>query len=102
MGELISMADSDEIYEGNLRCFITGWGRYDRTKFLTSDVLMEANLPVLTNSDCRRRFYNGIWETGAPLLDVHICAGDPEQHDVSACHGDSGGPLVCERFGAWK
>ena len=54
---------------------------------MTPDHLLETNVTILTDNDCKDRF--------APrkvILPGMFCAGGG---DTDACQGDSGGPLVC-------
>lgn len=64
---------------------VTGWGRTTETG-TTSNVLMKATLPLVTNEVCNK--------TGSQTGKIHdgmLCAG---KTGVDACQGDSGGPLV--------
>ncbi|XP_066304145.1 trypsin-like isoform X2 [Branchiostoma lanceolatum] len=83
-------------------CVVTGWGdteepetQYDVYQ-LMSDVLLEAEVPIVSYWSCRHRL---------PGYDVdrtsQVCAGYTEG-GVDTCQGDSGGPLMCEsRDGHW-
>ena len=56
----------------------------------TSRALREAELDVLSDDVCERRYA----EDGDPVFgDSQVCAGVDRGH-VDACYGDSGGPLV--------
>lgn len=69
--------------------FVAGWGAIS-TKGPSSEKLLEAQLPVVSNEDCQRaysRFRNAI------IDDRVLCAGYP-QGGKDACQGDSGGPLM--------
>jgi len=89
-------------YAGNPDCWISGWGRDDRSTNLPSDLLKEANVPVLTTAVCKKKY--GWFDRLHPISKVHVCMGDPAQEktDIHACHGDSGGPLVCKRDGVYE
>ncbi|XP_030371238.1 venom protease [Scaptodrosophila lebanonensis] len=66
---------------------VTGWG----TKTFGgphSNVLMEVNLPVWKQMDCKNAMVERI-------PDTVICAGQPEGGQDS-CQGDSGGPLLVQ------
>ena len=54
--------------------------------------LMEAEVPIPTNAECNRQFYQG------QVKAHHICAGNG---NPNACSGDSGGPMSCEYNGVW-
>ncbi|VVC88504.1 unnamed protein product [Leptidea sinapis] len=56
-----------------------------------SCTLLEAQLPVLSNDECKDTKYNR-----TKIKDVMMCAGFPETAHKDACTGDSGGPLVVE------
>merc|ERR1719259_121285 len=78
---------TSDMYTGDLAT-VTGWGR---TAFggQNSDVLMEVEVTVLSNSECSNSYST---LNGAPeITSEMICTADPGK---SACHGDSGGPMV--------
>ncbi|XP_068973413.1 venom protease-like [Bombus flavifrons] len=64
--------------------FVAGWGRlsFDGPY---SDVLMEVQVPVVSNAECKKAYGN--------IPDTEICAGYAEG-GKDACTGDSGGPLM--------
>jgi Trypsin/PASTA domain/PKD domain len=64
---------------------IIGWGTTSENGKATSAVLLEANVPIVTDAECARAY--------ASDFDVAtmVCAADGE-HDT--CQGDSGGPLM--------
>ena len=66
---------------------IIGWGTTCSLVCNSSDTLLEANVPIVTDDECDLA-YGGIDAT------VDVCAGDhsPPYHDT--CQGDSGGPLL--------
>ncbi|KAL7481538.1 hypothetical protein ACHAW6_007218 [Cyclotella cf. meneghiniana] len=63
---------------------VMGWGTTTEGGSL-SDILLEVDLPVISNEDCDQCYY---FEEIGPSM---ICAFDPG-HD--SCQGDSGGPLI--------
>uniref|UniRef100_A0A8C1L8C8 Peptidase S1 domain-containing protein n=1 Tax=Cyprinus carpio TaxID=7962 RepID=A0A8C1L8C8_CYPCA len=65
-------------------CSVAGWGSL-WTNGTMSDRLMEANMNILNQEECQRKWGN------IYLASQMICA---HGHGGS-CHGDSGGPLVC-------
>ncbi|CAK1578964.1 unnamed protein product [Parnassius mnemosyne] len=69
-------------------CYATGWGR-EHTNGTLTDVLLEAEVPILPLSICRDRY-----SLSLPLNEGHLCAGSTDG-STGACVGDSGGPLQC-------
>jgi secreted trypsin-like serine protease len=66
---------------------VSGWGAL-YVGGPMSDILMEAELPVISNADClKSTFYKNL------IKDSMLCAGYREG-GLDACQGDSGGPLV--------
>ncbi|XP_043909731.1 mast cell protease 1A-like [Protopterus annectens] len=65
-------------------CNVAGWGLVNSSS--VSNVLMEVNVPVISNDECRKEIH--------VLTDNMMCAGEPGTNKDSA-QGDSGGPLVC-------
>ncbi|XP_056012616.1 fibrinolytic enzyme, isozyme C-like [Ostrea edulis] len=86
--------DSNEYFTNINDCYITGWGRTSGGG-LTSDVLMEAKMTNIANTECQN-----LWTSvnGAAIYDTHIC---PYEEFKSACNGDSGGPYVCLKNGGY-
>ncbi|XP_035441266.2 transmembrane protease serine 12 [Spodoptera frugiperda] len=76
-------------------CYTTGWGR-EQTNGTLTDVLLEAEVPVLPLNVCRERYALTL-----PLNDGHLCAGSTDG-STGACVGDSGGPLQCRSGGRWE
>eukprot|EP00795_Rhopilema_esculentum_P012491 gene12491-3174_t len=77
------------------KCYITGWGR---TKYTgsSSNVLMEAEMPVVTNEVCKaQNSHRG----GLNITSKMLCAGNKPGTPQSGCYGDSGGPYVCTEDG---
>ncbi|XP_037867750.1 plasma kallikrein [Bombyx mori] len=74
-------------------CYTTGWGR-EQTNGSLTDVLLEAEVPILPLRVCRDRYALTL-----PLNDGHLCAGSTDG-STGACVGDSGGPLQCRSGGA--
>ena len=72
------------------------WGdvAQDDQKTETSDVLMEVDVPVISNEECRAAegkdgSYSDSYQNY--IFDSMICTFEPGQ---DACQGDSGGPLI--------
>ncbi|XP_063827718.1 uncharacterized protein LOC135077051 [Ostrinia nubilalis] len=76
-------------------CYATGWGR-EQTNGTLTDVLLEAEVPVLPLRICRDRY-----SLTLPLNEGHLCAGSTDG-STGACVGDSGGPLQCRSRGRWE
>ncbi|XP_049870593.1 transmembrane protease serine 12 [Pectinophora gossypiella] len=75
-------------------CYATGWGR-EQTNGTLTDVLLEAEVPILPLQICRDRY-----SLTLPLNEGHLCAGSTDG-STGACVGDSGGPLQCRSGGRW-
>jgi len=65
---------------------IMGWGRVGEY-LSTSDVLLQATIPIVTNETCVSVFGDDL------ITDNMICAGDV-YGEKDSCYGDSGGPLM--------
>jgi secreted trypsin-like serine protease len=77
---------------------ILGWG-------LTSDggdgsdVLKEAQVPIVADDDCGRAYADPSWSFNPAIM---VCAGYPEG-GTDTCQGDSGGPMVVRApDGTWR
>jgi len=64
---------------------VTGWGV---TESGLHQHLLQANLPLVTNTQCKEIFRN---RTGKQIWYKQVCAGG--ERNVDPCAGDSGGPL---------
>ena len=71
-------------------CWITGFGRLS-SGGSSPRVLMQASVPVVEQSSCRKAY-------GSSIHESMICAG-LENGGIDSCQGDSGGPMVCEYKG---
>ncbi|GBP15045.1 Trypsin-7 [Eumeta japonica] len=69
---------------------VAGWGATAETGNW-SCTLLQAEMPVLEQSDCRRTSYNA-----NKIADDMLCAGYPTTAEKDACTGDSGGPLIAD------
>ena len=77
---------------------ILGWGATSEGGS-GSDVLKEAQVPIVGDADCGRAYDDPSWGWNA---DIMVCAGYP-QGGTDTCQGDSGGPLVVPApDGAWR
>ena len=71
-----------------------GWGKTAHPG-PTSEVLMEAKMPIVSNTECKSL-------NGQLITDKMFCAGNKKGTIQSGCHGDSGGPFVCSQdYESW-
>lgn len=75
------------------QCSIAGFGRERFTAWYYSQYLKEAEVNLLSQTDCKSKTYYG-----DQITKNMFCAGSPDW-STDACKGDSGGPLVCEASG---
>ncbi|XP_059053492.1 trypsin-1-like [Achroia grisella] len=73
------------------KAFALGWGTVSEKKNHSCD-LLEVELPVLSNNDCKKTKYEA-----SMIADSMMCAGYPDKGGKDTCQGDSGGPLCVER-----
>jgi secreted trypsin-like serine protease len=74
---------------------VIGWGQTDaEIKSSYSDVLRQAELPIVSNEVCNQSYDDDVTET-------MLCAGY-QDGGIDACVGDSGGPLVVETDTGWQ
>ncbi|XP_037952666.1 trypsin-1 [Teleopsis dalmanni] len=66
---------------------VAGWG-LTKEGGLTSSVLREVKVPIITNAQCRATSYKSM------IVDTMLCAGLVKDGGKDACQGDSGGPLI--------
>ncbi|XP_063613018.1 trypsin-3-like [Penaeus indicus] len=76
------------------KCTIIGWGKERNTHFFGTDVLHEAEVPIIASKACET-VYEDYYITSNMF-----CAGYLKGR-VDSCAGDSGGPLLCQRHGRW-
>ena len=79
-------------YSHSQPAVIIGWGSSVEGGEL-SDLLQEAEVTTITDTDCRNTNYNPDF-----IYDSHLCAGAP---GVDGCVGDAGGPLMVSDGGRW-
>lgn len=75
-------------------CTIIGWGKERNTHIFGTDILHEAEVPIIASSVCEA-VYEDYYITSNMF-----CAGY-RRGRVDSCAGDSGGPLLCHRQGRW-
>lgn len=66
---------------------VTGWGNTDANTFSLSNVLLETEIDIVSNEECRDSYES----SGSVITDDMICAS---REGKDACQGDSGGPLI--------
>jgi len=77
------------------KCWVTGFGNL-KAGGQSPEVLQEAEVTTMSNSDCKKTGNSGIDDT-------MLCAGgrNSQGQITDSCQGDSGGPLVCQTGGSW-
>ncbi|CAG4945651.1 unnamed protein product [Colias eurytheme] len=83
------MESKSNTYTG-VQATVAGWGAMGETGNWSCS-LLEAQLPILSNEECKSTNYNK-----TKIKDVMMCAGFPATAHKDACTGDSGGPLIAE------
>ncbi|XP_039300144.1 trypsin-like [Nilaparvata lugens] len=69
-------------------CTIIGWGKRKDTDHYGTDILHEAQVPIVSTDECRE-----VYEEYR-ITDNMFCAGYRGGR-MDSCSGDSGGPLLC-------
>ncbi|XP_028170665.1 transmembrane protease serine 9-like [Ostrinia furnacalis] len=82
--------DDGQTYAG-VKAIATGWGSLTEEKN-HSCKLMEVEVPVLSNDECKKVKY-----MPNMIADTMLCAGYLKEGGKDTCQGDSGGPLCAER-----
>jgi len=95
--DLVKINNDPSVPEVGDRVTVMGWGDTDRRDHVstTSDVLMEVNVRVVSNSVCEKSSDGYDTYRGA-ITNNMLCANADLQ---DSCQGDSGGPLVNTRGG---
>ncbi|XP_037803284.1 venom serine protease 34-like [Penaeus monodon] len=83
----VCLPEPSSSYGGRLAT-VTGWGALS-SGGVTSNVLMEVQVPTLTERECKESYNSYVTQN-------MFCAGLPEGGKDS-CQGDSGGPMVTPR-----
>ncbi|XP_015923310.1 vitamin K-dependent protein C isoform X1 [Parasteatoda tepidariorum] len=77
------------------RLTILGWGKRRNYSNYGTDILHEANVPIVNFRECQKSYHDQY------ISDNMLCAGF-EAGLVDSCKGDSGGPLMYQRKdGTW-
>ncbi|XP_045535438.1 polyserase-2 [Papilio machaon] len=87
----VCLPHNDENTYVGVKAIAVGWGSIGEQKN-HSCYLLDVELPVLSNEECRNTKY----ETSM-IADSMLCAGFPDKGQKDTCQGDSGGPLSAER-----
>ncbi|CAL4228541.1 unnamed protein product, partial [Meganyctiphanes norvegica] len=74
-------------YYDQVEATVVGWGITSWFSYLPSHVLMEVDIPTITNEKCDKIY------SGFKIKDNMICAGYDDR-GTGGCLGDSGGPLL--------
>ncbi|CAK1543946.1 unnamed protein product [Leptosia nina] len=82
--------NDDNEYIG-IKAIAAGWGSIGEQKNHSCN-LLEVELPVISNQDCKNTKYDS-----AMIAESMLCAGYPSEGNRDTCQGDSGGPLSAER-----
>ncbi|NXG48454.1 PRS56 protease, partial [Psilopogon haemacephalus] len=70
-------------------CYIAGWGSLYEAEGPAANVVMEAQVPLLSQETCRGALGRDL------LTSTMFCAGYLSG-GIDSCQGDSGGPLACQ------
>ncbi|XP_048066456.1 mast cell protease 4-like [Megalobrama amblycephala] len=82
----ISLPKKESINKTDPDCSVAGWGRLNM-KGPKSDCLMEANVKIMDNAECKKKWGKKHKYSVSQMMCAHGHGG--------SCKGDSGGPLVC-------
>ncbi|NXD63590.1 PRS56 protease, partial [Eolophus roseicapillus] len=70
-------------------CYIAGWGSLYEAEGPAANVVMEAQVPLLSQETCRGALGRDL------ITNTMFCAGYLSG-GIDSCQGDSGGPLACQ------
>ena len=84
----ICLPKMSDFLSAGTRCKITGWGATGEHSS-TSNILMEAEVPIVNRSVCAHETVYG-----ERITSNMMCAGFA-RGGIDTCQGDSGGPLQC-------
>ncbi|GIY95538.1 transmembrane protease serine 2 [Caerostris extrusa] len=91
----ICLPDDDDSLQSEARVTILGWGKRRDDANYGTDVLHQADVPVVSLAECRSA-YSKFW-INANMLCAGYLTGK-----VDSCRGDSGGPLMHKKKdGTW-
>ncbi|XP_038225128.1 duodenase-1-like [Dermochelys coriacea] len=72
-------------------CSVAGWGKTNHDTKLTTNILQEVELEVMSDETCQEDRQLQQYYKPSKMM----CVGDPDE-DKATFSGDSGGPLVCD------
>ncbi|XP_078492347.1 trypsin-like [Ciona intestinalis] len=78
-------------------CWITGWGTTAESSSVNPDILQQAVVPIVSDSQCVAWYSQ---ENIMVFTNEQFCAGY-EAGNIDSCQGDSGGPLTCNDTGTF-
>lgn len=91
---LACLPNQAQKFEGQNRCFVSGWGKDTFTNGQFQSILKEVDVPILERFTCQSRLRKTrLGEEFVLDANSFVCAGGIEGKD--ACSGDGGSPLVC-------
>ncbi|KAF8796404.1 Chymotrypsinogen B like protein [Argiope bruennichi] len=91
----ICLPDEEDEIAPHTRATILGWGRRRNDTNYGTDILHQADVPIVSDEECRAAYSRYI------ISERMICAGF-DTGRVDSCRGDSGGPLMDKRQdGTW-
>lgn len=76
------------------KCTIIGWGKERSSHVFGTEVLHEAEVPIVKTSTCREVYEDYF------ITENMFCAGYRKGR-IDSCAGDSGGPLLCPVGDRW-
>lgn len=80
---------------------LIGWGSMDPTFPVRPDALQQANIPLISDSQCAQRL--GIDFNPSSMMCAGVLASSSTSRDgVDSCYGDSGGPLLVKAGGGYR
>ncbi|KAM6913335.1 trypsin-like [Lycodopsis pacificus] len=90
----VCLAADGSTFAGGTSCWVTGWGTInsDGTSLPFPQTLQEAQVPIVTNTQCDAVY--------GSITSNMICAG-LDEGGRDSCQGDSGGPLVNQNGSRW-
>uniref|UniRef100_H2VCD9 Peptidase S1 domain-containing protein n=1 Tax=Takifugu rubripes TaxID=31033 RepID=H2VCD9_TAKRU len=90
----ICLASNSSQFYNPASCWVTGWGKDNKSGDRAPPPLQQARVPVVGNAPCSCSYL----QANKSITDKMICAR-PE--GKAACQGYSGGPLQCMQHSVW-
>ena len=79
--------DAGSVLPNDTLCYAIGWGKMKNSHIFGTDILREAEVPMVEREECESAF-------DYKITSNQMCAGYKEG-GIDTCAGDSGGPLLC-------